>query len=109
MAKRKRSAYQSKYRKDKIKRLKMYFGGKCAICGYAKCLDALDFHHLNPEEKLFSLRSFRGRAYATQLAEAKKCTLICANCHRELHSKERDIIEIEILEEHGPAETIPEG
>ena len=86
MAKRDRSAYQSKYRKDKIIRLKQYFGGKCSICGYDKCLDALDFHHTDPTTKLFSLRQFRGRAYATQLAEAEKCELICSNCHREIHS-----------------------
>ena len=28
-------------------------GGKCAICGYNNCLDALDFHHLNESDKDF--------------------------------------------------------
>ncbi len=86
MKKRNRSAYQSKYRRNKIRRLKNHFGGKCVICGYDKCLDALDFHHKNPEEKKFSLREYRGRAYKTQLAEAEKCMLVCANCHREIHA-----------------------
>jgi hypothetical protein len=31
-------------------------GGKCSICGYDKCIDALQFHHEN--EKLKGLGSF---------------------------------------------------
>lgn len=91
--KRNRSKYQTDYRRNKIEKLKILFGGKCSICGYDKCLDALDFHHVNPEDKSFSLREFRGRAYKTQLEEAKKCVLICSNflicsnCHREIHYK----------------------
>ena len=30
-------------------------GGKCSICGYNKCVDALQFHHENPKEKEFKL------------------------------------------------------
>ena len=37
-------------RKNKVK-LVMHFGGKCIRCGYNKCVDALTFHHRNPEEK----------------------------------------------------------
>lgn len=25
-----------------------YKGGKCQICGYDKCVGALEFHHLDP-------------------------------------------------------------
>ena len=28
-----------------------YLGGKCALCGYSKCLASLDFHHINPLTK----------------------------------------------------------
>ena len=32
-------------------------GGKCEMCGYNKCQDALDFHHKTPEDKRFSISS----------------------------------------------------
>lgn len=38
----------------KIKAIE-YKGGKCEICGYDKCVDALDFHHLDPSEKEFRI------------------------------------------------------
>ena len=28
-------------------------GGKCCICGYDKCIDALVFHHRDPSIKEF--------------------------------------------------------
>lgn len=84
--KRDRAKYQSNYRKERIRKLKLHFGGKCTKCGYDKCLDALDFHHIDPNTKLFSLRQFRGRSWKTQLTEAEKCQLVCANCHREIHT-----------------------
>ena len=35
-----------------------YKGGKCEICGYNKCIEALEFHHLNREEKDFTISSY---------------------------------------------------
>lgn len=32
-----------------------YKGNKCSICGYDKCLGALEFHHLDSEEKDFGI------------------------------------------------------
>lgn len=31
------------------------FGGKCCICGFNKWQSALEFHHVNPNEKDFSI------------------------------------------------------
>jgi len=62
-------------------------GGKCSICGYDKCEDALDFHHVDPKEKSFALSlAYRHTQKEIDL-ELKKCILVCANCHREIHSK----------------------
>ena len=60
-------------------------GGSCVICGYAACMAALQFHHVDPSSKRFSL-STKGvaRALAAARAEAKKCVLLCANCHAEV-------------------------
>lgn len=60
-------------------------GGKCQLCGYDKCNAALQFHHLDPSLKAFSL-SHEGVARNIELAraEARKCALLCANCHAEV-------------------------
>lgn len=56
---------------------------RCERCGYAHCLGALEFHHLDPTIKDDAAFSNRGLAWCIE--EAKKCQLVCANCHRELH------------------------
>jgi Homeodomain-like domain len=60
-------------------------GGACRICGYDRCPAALQFHHLEPTQKVFSL-SRRGVTIALDAAraEAAKCVLLCANCHAEV-------------------------
>jgi len=72
-------------RRKKLKgELVEIFGGKCSKCGYNKCIDALDFHHEgNKEESISKLINNNSREKI--LKEAKKCILLCANCHRELH------------------------
>jgi transposase len=62
-------------------------GGVCAGCGYSRCMAALEFHHLVPSEKSFSL-SHRGvaRSLEKARAEASKCVLLCANCHAEVEA-----------------------
>lgn len=61
------------------------FGGKCARCGYNECSAALDFHHINPKSKQFTINNSCTKNFDRQLAEAKKCALLCSNCHRALH------------------------
>ena len=75
-------------RRRKIKAMAVnYKGGKCVICGYSKCIEALDFHHINPKTKEFGL-GLGGltRSWDRVRKEADKCVLICANCHREIHA-----------------------
>lgn len=76
-----------KRRKQLRHEIVLYKGGKCEICGYDKCEAALEFHHLNPEEKEFQLSC--GNTYSIEKLkkEADKCILVCANCHREIHDK----------------------
>lgn len=62
-----------------------YMGGKCVICGYFKCIKALEFHHINKEEKDFTIGSNTSIAWERVKNEIKKCILVCANCHREIH------------------------
>ena len=75
-------------RRKKIKSLAVeYKGGKCQICGYMKCVGALELHHINPAEKSFGIGD-KGytRSWDTVRNEIDKCILLCANCHREVES-----------------------
>jgi hypothetical protein len=60
-------------------------GGNCILCGYDRNAAALHFHHLDPKTKSFSL-GVRGitRSLEKLRAEARKCVLLCANCHAEV-------------------------
>jgi len=63
-----------------------YKGGQCLICGYNKYLGSLDFHHIDPNEKEFSMAQFKLRSFDQVKSELDKCVLLCANCHREVHA-----------------------
>ena len=66
--------------------LREYKGGKCVHCGYSTYDGALDFHHIDPNEKEFQLSSLRVVHINDEIKkELDKCILLCANCHRELH------------------------
>jgi 5-methylcytosine-specific restriction endonuclease McrA len=62
-------------------------GGECSICGYDRCVGALEFHHLDPADKEFGL-SWRGltRSLEDLRREARKCILLCSNCHAEVEA-----------------------
>lgn len=75
-------------RRKKIREMAVkYKGAKCSNCGYDKCYEALEFHHLNSDGKDFGI-SNKGytRSWARIKEELDKCILLCANCHREVHS-----------------------
>jgi transposase len=62
-------------------------GGKCLICGYDRCQQALQFHHLDPTTKEFHLgQNGVTRSLARSRDEARKCILLCANCHGEVEA-----------------------
>jgi transposase-like protein len=65
-------------------------GGACRLCGYDASAGALVFHHLDPAEKRFELNA-KGVALAieTLRAEARKCVLLCSNCHAEVEERLR--------------------
>ena len=60
-------------------------GGRCEDCAYDRLPAALEFHHRDPSTKEFGLGNFQG-SWERLLAEAAKCDLLCANCHRLRHA-----------------------
>lgn len=82
-----KQAVTDKRRKNK-RDLVAALGGKCVRCGYDKSYAALQFHH-HSDDKSFGLSSGGvTKSYAKLLEEAKKCELICANCHAEEHGEQ---------------------
>lgn len=75
--------FRNAMKKEAVKKL----GGKCIKCGYDRCLDALQFHHINPNEKEFTLGKNKSISWEKYWEEAQKCELLCANCHAEEHYK----------------------
>lgn len=73
------------WRKRTKQRLVEYKGGKCECCGYNRCVEALEFHHLNPSEKDFTI-SGTSKAFETLKKEVDKCIMVCSNCHKEIHA-----------------------
>lgn len=63
----------------------------CVICGEMD-REVLDFHHVNPEEKRFTLSgSFANHGMEKVIAEVQKCVVLCANDHRRVHAGTREI------------------
>ena len=62
-------------------------GGCCAACGFDAYAGALQFHHRDPSTKVFAL-SDQGvtRSLSAARDEARKCVLLCANCHAEVEA-----------------------
>ena len=74
-------------------RMLIAMGGQCVCCGYSRCDDALEFHHIDSEEKDFAMGSIRAnpKNWEAAVEELRKCVLVCANCHREIHAGLREI------------------
>ena len=62
-------------------------GGRCERCGYDRHVAALHFHHRDPKTKRFALAAAGvARSLERARAEARKCALLCANCHAEVEA-----------------------
>jgi hypothetical protein len=90
-------------RREKVRLMAVeYKGGRCQVCGYSRCLEALEFHHLDPTRKDFGI-SHKGytRSWEKVKEEVDKCTLLCANCHREFHAGMLQLPQVTVVEKPG--------
>lgn len=63
-------------------------GGKCIECGIDDIF-ILEFHHKDPSKKEYGMSNIkRHLPWDLIEKEAKKCELLCRNCHTKLHNKE---------------------
>ena len=77
-------------------------GGRCVVCGYNRCMECLDFHHIDPQKKDFGLSS-RGitRSWEKIKKEINKCILICSRCHGEIHAGITQLPRVSAVEKRG--------
>jgi transposase len=62
-------------------------GGCCRVCGYDIYIGALQFHHQDPGAKRFTVsRGGTTGSLDSMREEARKCVLLCANCHAEVEA-----------------------
>lgn len=63
----------------------------CVECGYNLHGVALDFDHIDPSSKRFSVsHRIALSTLKTLFLEIRKCRILCANCHRIKTLKERE-------------------
>ena len=84
-----RQCNQSIKRRKRKKILVDLLGGSCIICGYNKCLEALQFHHREESHKTISISKNLSGSFKNLKKEIQKCILVCANCHAEIESLKR--------------------
>ena len=71
---------------DRRKRLIDMHGDRCDDCGKHFHPKVYDFHHRDPSQKEFALKSKNfGKSWEQIMVEASKCDLLCACCHRLRH------------------------
>lgn len=83
----KRSEAVKRWRSNTKTRIVKAMGGACVICGYNRCQSSLHLHHLDQSKKEFSFSSIRAncKSWSKIVEELRKCVLVCANCHGEIH------------------------
>lgn len=75
----------------------------CSICGYDKNITALDFHHVESNTKDFTIASVKNLMINEHIKqELDKCQVLCANCHREVHSLEESTFTPQMLTTSAP-------
>ena len=93
------------YVRNRDKKIKDWFKDykkslQCEDCGenHPACLD---FHHVNPKEKSFALgRANKFLSVKLLENEIAKCRLLCSNCHRKEHYRQKEKERLDALQIH---------
>ena len=57
----------------------------CSICGENES-SCLDFHHVDSSTKEYNVSNISDASIEKIKKELKKCSCLCANCHRKVHA-----------------------
>jgi hypothetical protein len=78
---------QRKKKRDVVEEYKK--NSSCVKCNESRGY-VLDFHHINPAEKVFDIGNATKYSIEKIQNEMKKCILLCRNCHSEFHYLEKE-------------------
>jgi len=81
-----RSKARRKNGRDFIREIKENVG--CYFCEESRSA-CLDFHHEGYEQKCFVVSEILNYNRDKLINEIKKCIVVCANCHRIIHSEDK--------------------
>ena len=73
---------RKKFKDRKIEILNALGIKSCSKCGYNRYIGALHFHHIDGDKDFNISKNY---PISVSLEEAKKCIVLCANCHHEEH------------------------
>lgn len=65
--------------RDALRQIKIEKG--CTDCGYRENHAALEFDHLDGNQKINNVSSMIYLSWVRILSELEKCEVVCANCH----------------------------
>ena len=97
----KNSKIQQRYQRERTRKGKLLimselFDSKCSRCGFSEDPktgkiepELFDFHHRDPSKKEFEIGQKLKCNIDRCIEEAKKCDLLCANCHRVIEDELR--------------------
>ena len=90
---------KSRYKENKQVIDNLKDGKSCIRCGYNECVEALDYHHIDPSTKINTVAKLATHYnLKDRLAETEKCSLLCANCHRYFHYLKRQNHELTLID-----------
>ena len=90
---------KSRYKENKQVIDNLKDGKSCIRCGYNECVEALDYHHIDPSTKINTVAKLATHYNLKDgLAETEKCILLCANCHRYFHYLKRQNHELTLID-----------
>lgn len=61
-------------------------GWRCVDCGGSFPLEVFDFHHKRGDKNFTISAEMETQPEESLMAEARRCILLCANCHRIRHA-----------------------
>jgi predicted HNH restriction endonuclease len=79
---------RTEQRRENKRKAVQHMGSKCAVCFQIFPDCCYDFHHKDPTQINDVPSSVLHCSWARILAELEKCMMVCANCHRIIHSKD---------------------
>ena len=82
-----KTQWANRNKKENKRKLINIFGNECSMCKMSNLPMAVyEFHHVNAEEKEDRISNLLGRrSFDKIMNEAKKCEMVCSNCHKIIH------------------------